>query len=127
VSIVGIGTDIVSVPRLRAAVERHGERFAERILADTELAEWRRRERPIALLAKRFAAKEAAAKALGTGIAQGVTLKSLTVEHDTLGKPVLCLHGAAAARAAAIGAARWHLSLSDERDLAAAFVVLETG
>ncbi|MBA1145491.1 holo-ACP synthase [Ectothiorhodospiraceae bacterium WFHF3C12] len=124
-SVVGIGTDIVAIARMRSALDRHGERFARRILAPEELEEWRRRGETPGLLAKRFAAKEAAAKALGTGIAEGVTLKSITVAHDSLGKPRLALAAGAVERARALGVVDTHLSLSDEREFAVAFVVLE--
>lgn len=124
-SIVGVGTDIVAVARMSGALERHGERFASRILAPEELADWQRRDRPAGMLAKRFAAKEAAAKALGTGIDQGVTLKSIVVRHDPLGRPTLHLARGAEARARELAVRRTHLSLSDEREFAVAFVVLE--
>ncbi|KAB7627563.1 holo-ACP synthase [Alkalilimnicola sp. S0819] len=125
-SIVGLGTDIVRVARLARIQARHGERFALRILTEAELAGYRRSPRPEAVLARRLAAKEAAAKALGTGIAAGVTFKDLEVSHDALGKPLLRLHGAAARRLQALGGRRCHLSISDEQDYAVAFVVLES-
>lgn len=126
-SVVGIGTDIVAVGRMRDALHRHGERFARRILSATELEQWQARGATPGLLAKRFAAKEAASKALGTGIAQGVTLRSIQVANDEQGKPVLSLAQGAAEQARRLGVLRTHLSLSDEREFAVAFVVLEGG
>lgn len=126
-SIVGVGTDIVAVARMRAALDRHGERFARRILASAELDQWHARGASAGLLAKRFAAKEAASKALGTGIAHGVTLRSIQVVNDANGKPALALERGAEERAQSLGVVRMHLSLSDEREFAVAFVVLEAG
>lgn len=125
-SVVGVGTDIVGIERMRAALERHGHRFAQRILAPAELDQWKARGESPGLLAKRFAAKEAASKALGTGIAAGVTLKSIRVVNDDRGKPDLDLHDGARERARQLGVVRTHLSLSDEREFAVAFVILET-
>ena len=81
---------------------------------------------PVSWLAKRFAAKEAASKALGTGIAEGIGWHHFIIANDTLGKPCLRLEGPAEARARALGATRYHLSLSDEREYAVAYVVLES-
>lgn len=126
-SVVGVGTDIVAVGRMRDALDRHGERFARRILSAPELEQWQARGATPGLLAKRFAAKEAASKALGTGIAHGVTLRSIQVANDEQGKPVLSLVQGAAEQARRLGVLRTHLSLSDEREFAVAFVVLEGG
>ncbi|ABM60825.1 holo-ACP synthase [Halorhodospira halophila] len=125
--IAGIGTDIVAVVRLERALERHGERFAQRILAPTELLNFREGGATAAFLARRFAAKEAASKALGTGFSDGVTLRDLEVVHDVRGQPSLRFHGAAAERAVALGVSEAALSLSDEREYAVAFVILVTG
>lgn len=124
--IYGIGTDIVGVDRMRRNLDRYGERFAARILTENELADFRRTAKPAHFLARRFAAKEAAAKALGTGFADGLLLRHIAVAHDDRGKPKLVFAGRAAAmlREQSIYAA--HLSLSDEEDHAVAFVALET-
>ena len=122
--ICGIGTDIVAVERIEAALERHGVRLARRVLTEAEHAAFERAGGTAAFLARRFAAKEAAAKALGTGFSNGVTLRDLEVSHDGWGKPELTLHRGAAARAQALQACRAELSLSDERAYALAFVVL---
>jgi len=124
VSVVGVGTDLVEIARLESALARFGERFAARILGGPELAEWRAARGSARLLAKRFAAKEAAAKALGTGFRDGIRLCDIQVRHDELGKPYLDLLGGAGRRAAAMGVTGSQLSLSDERLYALAFVVL---
>ena len=123
--IVGIGTDLVEIARIEHTVERHGERLALRVLANAEMEEYRRSSAPARLLAKRFAVKEAAGKALGTGIGQGVTFRDFIVTHDELGRPELVLEGEALDRARRLGVIRAHLSLSDEQHYAVAFVVLE--
>ncbi len=122
--IAGIGTDIVDLARLDQAFARHGERLAFRILGAQELEPFYACSGQAAFLARRFAAKEAAAKALGTGLCHGITLRDLEVTHDGWGKPGLNLHGGAGERAAWLNVARAELSLSDERDYAVAFVVL---
>ena len=83
--IYGIGTDIVQVVRIRESLDRHGERFAERILSDAELAEFRASAHPARFLARRFAAKEAVAKAFGTGFSGGLTFRDITIGHDDAG------------------------------------------
>lgn len=120
----GIGTDIVGIARMAAALERHGEAFARRILADHEWAEFKGSGNQAALLAKRFAAKEAAAKALGCGFRNGLTLRQIGVEHDELGCPRLAFSGPAAALCQRLGIGRALLSLADERDYAIAYVTL---
>lgn len=123
--IAGIGVDIVAVARIARVLEQHGEHFARRLLADAELPDYRAAPAPPAFMAKRFAAKEAFGKALGTGIAQGVTLRQIAVRHDDAGRPWLELTGSAAEHCARRGIVAWHLSLADEQDYAVAMVVLE--
>jgi holo-[acyl-carrier protein] synthase len=124
--ILGIGTDIVAVSRIRAVCERRGERFARRILHTGEWSGYRDAADPARLLARRFAAKEAVVKALGTGFRDGVGPSQIEVVHDARGAPGARLHGAAAACAAARGQARLWLSISDERDYAVAYALLES-
>ncbi|CBL44524.1 Phosphopantetheinyl transferase (holo-ACP synthase) [gamma proteobacterium HdN1] len=124
--IVGIGTDIAEISRIEATLAKHGERFVRRVLTPQECAQFSTVTAKTAWLAKRFAAKEAAAKALGTGIGEGVSWQHIEVVNDALGAPKLRLYEVAQARADAIHAARFHLSLSDERDYALAFVILES-
>lgn len=123
--IVGIGTDIIEIERIKTMLDRHGDRLPQRLLSDAELQRYSQVPQKVSWLAKRFAAKEAAAKALGTGIAEGVSWKHIEVGNDTLGAPLLILHEVALQRAHAMGANSFHLSLSDERAFAVAFVVLE--
>lgn len=124
--IVGIGTDIVLVSRIRRSLDRFGDRFALKILAQQEMADFATARAPEYFLAKRFAAKEAVSKALGTGMRQGVTFRSIQIVHDAAGKPLVNLVGDAAALAERNGVAHLHISLSDEKDQALAFVVAET-
>lgn len=120
----GIGTDLVEVARMRALWQRYTERALAKLLAPGEIAACRASADPAAFLAKRFAAKEALGKALGTGIRAPVLLTSIAVTHDELGKPKFEYAGELAAWLAAAGLA-CHLSLSDEAGFALAFVVVE--
>ncbi len=122
--IYGIGTDIVSVERMRNNLERYGDRFAERILTDEELKDFREVFNHAHFLAKRFAAKEAVAKAMGTGFIDGLSLRHIGVTHDALGKPVLAFTGKAEEFIARENIASAHISLADEIDYAVAFVTL---
>jgi holo-[acyl-carrier protein] synthase len=124
--IFGIGTDIVRVDRMEKNIERHGERFAERILTAAELVEFRTEARPAHFLAKRFAAKEAAAKAMGTGFRDGLMLHHIGVTHDQAGKPQLVFTGQAEDFIRRHGITSVHVSLADEQDHAVAFVTLAT-
>ncbi len=124
--IVGIGTDIVQCQRIEALLERLGDSFAKRILTPVELQQFHLSKTPTAFLAKRFAEKEATAKALGTGIGRGVSFQHITVGHNGDGAPQLQLTEGAAARFAILGANHCHISISDEADYATAFVVLES-
>jgi holo-[acyl-carrier-protein] synthase len=127
--IFGIGTDICDVRRIRSAVERHGDRFARRVLADAELAVWRRRgerwpERGLRYLATRFSAKEAFSKAVGLGMRLPMTWRTCEIANLPSGKPVIVLHGSLrdwfeAQRLVA------HVTVTDETDYAASFVVVE--
>jgi holo-[acyl-carrier protein] synthase len=122
--IYGVGQDLVEIPRIERALARFGERFARRILCEPELARFRRHRLPAAFLAKRFAAKEALGKALGIGVRAPATLPAIAVVHDAYGKPEFSYAPALAAYMAERGLTA-HLSLSDERDYAVAFVVVE--
>ena len=127
--IYGIGTDICDVRRIRAALERQGERFARRILADGELATWKARsarwpERGIRYLATRFSAKEAFSKAVGLGMRMPMSWRSCEVGKLASGQPVIVLHGELKAWFDAQGLSA-HVSVTDESDYAASFVVVE--
>lgn len=123
---LGIGTDIVAISRIVSALERQGPKFAARILTTTELFLFQQNTQPARYLAKRFAAKEAILKALGTGLAQGMRWQDIEISRNELGGPVVSLTGAAQARMHALGGQRMLLSLSDEQDLAIAFASLES-
>ena len=123
--IYGIGTDIVSTTRIEAALARFGERFAMRVLAPEEREAFLASEHPARFLAKRFAAKEALAKAIGTGLRHPVTLHGIHVVHDPLGRPGLGFGPELMEALQARGIRSHHLSISDEKDMAVAFVVLE--
>ncbi|GAB5604773.1 holo-ACP synthase [Sideroxyarcus sp. TK5] len=123
--ILGIGTDIVSTARIAEASERHGAAFAERLLTAPELAEYAEQAHPARFLAKRFAAKEAFAKATGQGLRHPVTLHNITVGHDELGKPTLQFAPELETFLNTRGVTRHHLSISDEHEHAVAFVILE--
>ena len=122
--IYGVGVDLVKVSRIRAGLERFGERFARRILSVSEFEEFRQAGRRDSFVAKRFAAKEAVVKALGTGFRNGLTLRQISVVHDALGKPELRYSGRTSELLRANGIEESHLSISDEDDLVMAFVVL---
>jgi holo-[acyl-carrier protein] synthase len=124
--IVGIGTDLLEIARMEQALART-PRLPERILTPAELNAYRSHARPALFLAKRFAAKEAAVKALGTGIGRGISWQHFEVSHDPLGRPLLQVSGAAASRAAQLGIRAWHLSYTDERAYVSAFVIAEGG
>ena len=123
--IFGIGTDIVAVARIEAAMQRHGEAFAQKILSVQELPEFAAHSQPARFLAKRFAAKEAFAKATGLGLRHPVTLHHISVIHDSLGKPAFQFDATLAAHLQQLGVTQHHLSLSDEREMVVAYVVLE--
>jgi holo-[acyl-carrier protein] synthase len=124
--IFGIGTDIVRVARMQKNIERYGEKFAERILTTAELEEFRKEIRQAHFLAKRFAAKEAAAKAMGTGFRDGLMLHHIGVTHDAAGKPMLVFTDEAEAFIRQHGIRNVQVSLADEEDHAVAFVTLAT-
>jgi len=121
----GIGTDIVEFSRIERMWQRHGQRFAARILSAGELSELEGHAAPARLLAKRFAAKEAFAKAVGSGLRHPVSLQRIGVAHDGLGRPVLTFDELLRTHLAQLGINGHHLSISDERGMVVAFVVLE--
>lgn len=123
--IYGIGTDIVEVARIEQSLARFGTAFAQRILTEEEYLEFELSQVKGRFLAKRFAAKEAFGKALGTGLRAPVTMPQIGVGHNDLGKPVLVLSAELQAWVDARGVKMMHLSISDEKALAVAFVVLE--
>ncbi len=124
--IFGIGTDIVEVTRIEASIAQFGDDFAKRILADSEFSAYENSAIKPRFLAKRFAAKEAFSKALGTGLRAPATFQNIAVSHDDLGKPILILATDLRAFLNTKNITQIHISISDEKNLAAAFVVLET-
>ena len=122
--IAGVGTDIVAIARVGKLYERHGERALEKLLAPAERADFAKARDPARFLAKRFAAKEAFAKAYGSGVRAPVLLPALAVSHDDLGKPSFVFHGDLAQLLSERGLTA-HLSISDEADYAVAYVILE--
>ncbi len=124
--IFGIGTDIVEVARIGDSLEQFGDAFAEKILAESELVSFRESHIKARFLAKRFAAKEAFSKALGTGLRAPATFQNIIVSHDDLGKPVLVLTTELQDFLTSKNIQKMHISISDEKNLAAAFVVLES-
>lgn len=123
--IYGIGTDIVEVERIQSSLDQFGDAFAKRILAESELADYADSQLKARFLAKRFAAKEAFAKAIGTGIRGEVSFHNIAVTHDALGRPLLQLSPALQAFLKQQHIYQSHISISDEKNLALATVVLE--
>ena len=127
--IIGIGNDLCNIERIEKTLEKFGERFENRVFTETEIALARRRRRTAETYAKRFAAKEACAKALGTGFSAGVFWRDMEVVNLPSGQPALRLAGGAAARLADLlpagHAARLHVSLTDDPPMAQAFVIIE--
>ncbi len=127
--IYGIGTDICDVRRIRASVARHGERFAQKILSNTELATWQARsarwpERGMRYLATRFSAKEAFSKAIGLGMRLPMNWRLCEVGKLASGKPCIVLHGGLKTWFESQGLSA-HVSVTDETDYAASFCVVE--
>lgn len=123
--IYGIGTDIVEVARIEASITKFGDEFAKRILAETEWQSYEKSMTKPRFLAKRFAAKEAFSKALGTGLRAPATFQNIAVSHDDLGKPILILAFELQEFLSRKNITKTHISISDEKNLATAFVVLE--
>jgi holo-[acyl-carrier protein] synthase len=125
--IFGVGTDIVQISRIRADLERYGDRFTKRVLTTTEYDEYRTNNMAAQFVAKRFAAKEAAVKALGIGFREGLSLRQIGVFHDGRGRPGLEFHGRALEFCREFGFTASHVSIADENEYAIAFVTLVTG
>lgn len=123
--IVGTGVDLAEVPRIRASIERYGERFVKRIYTAGEIAYVERKANRYERYAARFAAKEAGMKAIGTGWKRGVTWQDFEVANLPSGKPTLRLHGVAAAVAAKLGVQHISLSITHTAELGMAHVILE--
>jgi holo-[acyl-carrier protein] synthase len=125
--ILGTGIDIVEVGRIRRMIERHGDRFVARVFTPEEAAYCRGRAAPATHFAARFAAKEAVAKALHMGFAEGVNWRDIEIIRDERGQPGIALKGEADRLARQMGASAWHLSISHCEAHAIACVVAERG
>lgn len=127
--ILGVGTDLCNIDRIAAVLDRHGDRFRNRVFTETELARAARRPHEAATLAKRWAAKEACSKALGTGLSMGIAWRDMAVANLRSGQPVMALTGWAAKRLVAMTPpghrAHIHVTLTDDHPWAQAFVVIE--
>jgi holo-[acyl-carrier protein] synthase len=123
--IFGIGTDVVEVSRIKKALEKYGDSLATKILNSTEFSIYKKINVKENFLAKRFAAKEAFAKALGTGFRGLVTFKSIEIINDSLGKPGIEMNYDLQNLTNELKIKKCHLSISDEKNIAVAFVVLE--
>jgi len=127
--IIGTGNDLIDISRIEKTLDRHGERFIQRIFTSTEIGKSERRRARAASYAKRFAAKEACAKALGTGLSQGVFWRDMGVVNLPSGKPTMALTGGAADRLRSLvpygHKAVIHLTITDEFPLAQAYVIIE--
>ncbi|WP_372656411.1 holo-ACP synthase [Hydrogenophaga sp.] len=129
--IYGIGTDICDIRRIEATLARQGERFARKVLSDAEYAVWQQRsarwpQRGLRYLATRFSAKEAFSKAIGLGMRLPMTWRTCEIANQPSGKPVIVLHGALKTWFEAQGL-QAHVTVTDETDYAASFVVVERG
>jgi holo-[acyl-carrier protein] synthase len=127
--IYGIGTDVCDVRRIRTSLERHGERFAQKILSEGELAVWKQRstrwpERGLRYLATRFSAKESFSKAIGLGMRMPMSWRLCEIAKEASGKPIIVLHGELKTWFEAQGLTA-HITVTDETDYAASFCVVE--
>ncbi len=125
-AIVGLGTDIVEIERIEAQVARAGDRLAKRVLTQAEFAIYLNHSQPSRFLAKRFAAKEAAAKALGTGIGRGVSFQHIHIGNNSDGAPTIQFTDGALARLELLKGTLGHISIADEKSYAIATVILES-
>lgn len=123
--VLGLGTDLIEIERVQASMDRYGERFLDRVFTAGEIAYCKRKKQAAESFAARFAAKEAGAKALGTGISRGVSWKEFEVTREPGERPMLHFSGRAAELAEAMGVRRVQLSLSHSRTVALAVAVVE--
>jgi holo-[acyl-carrier protein] synthase len=124
--IFGVGTDVVELSRIQAAVDRFGDRFARRILMEEEFELYRASKWPVRFLAMRFAGKEAAVKALGTGFRHGVWIRDVGITSNDWGRPLIIWSERGKKVCDDLGAGNGHVSLTDDAGLIIAFAVVET-
>ncbi|BGI51056.1 MAG: holo-ACP synthase [Arsenophonus endosymbiont of Ceratovacuna japonica] len=125
-AIIGLGTDLVEIIRIKHIIERLDDRLAKRILSIKEWRQYQKHYQSVRFLANRFAVKEAATKALGTGIRNGLALNQFEIFNDELGKPWLNLLGQAKILANSLSVQHIHISLSDDQNYACATVIMES-
>ncbi len=123
--VIGVGTDMIEIARIQRSLERHGDQFLQRVFTPGEIAYCRQKKNAAESFAARFAAKEAGAKALGTGISRGVSWREFEVTRAPGQRPELLLHGRAAEIAAHLGIRRVSLSLTHSREMSLAVVIAE--
>jgi holo-[acyl-carrier protein] synthase len=123
--VLGLGSDLIEIARIEKSIERFGARFLERVFTPAEIAYCQTKKNAAESFAARFAAKEAGAKALGTGISYGIAWPEIEVRREASGRPVLHWSGRALERAEAMGVRRTSLSLTHAREIALAVVVVE--
>ena len=123
--IFGVGTDIVEVSRIQASYERFGEHFVQRILMDEEIALFRQSKWPVRFLAMRFAGKEAAVKAMGTGFRHGIWLRDVGITNNDWGRPLIIWSKRGLEVCKRLGIGAGHVSLTDDAGLVIAFAVVE--
>jgi holo-[acyl-carrier protein] synthase len=123
--VLGVGTDLIEIPRIRQSIDRYGERFLSRVFTPREIAYCQKKKNAAESFAARFAAKEAGAKALGTGISRGVGWLDLEVQREPGDRPTLVLTGRALERSRWLGVNTTSLSLSHSREVALAVVIME--
>ena len=124
--IYGVGTDIVEIARVEATWQRFGEHFARRILMDEEMTLFRRSKSPARFLGMRFAGKEAAVKAMGTGFANGMWVRDVGITHNDWGRPLIIWSERGQRVCERLGIGKGHVSLTDDAGLILAFAVVET-
>jgi holo-[acyl-carrier protein] synthase len=122
--VIGIGTDIASIARFQENIDKHGERFVDKILSEHEKPFYKQSNQKAQYLASRFAAKEALAKALGTGFRDGLIMPQIAILSNEIGRPYFEISGKAEALAKDLGVQTLHLSISHEKEFALAFVIL---
>ncbi len=124
--IFGVGTDIVEMARIQATYDRFGEHFVQRILMDEEIALYRHSKWPVRFLAMRFAGKEAAVKAMGTGFRHGIWMRDVGITNNDWGRPLIIWSERGRAVCKQLGIGAGHVSLTDDAGLVVAFAVVET-
>ena len=124
--IFGVGTDVVELSRVQATYDRFGDHFVKRLLMDEEFELFARAKRPARFLAMRFAGKEAAAKAMGTGFRHGIWIRDIGIVHDPRGRPVIIWSDRGRRVCEQLGIGAGHVSLTDDAGLIIAFALVET-